>query len=132
MLSRQGAGISRSPEHPWLTQYRRTAADNILSVLWQARVDGGTCFGLCLAPDEQHLVVHGELEMSKVAVDGRKLWAFSGEDIFTGDCVVYDSAVMVTDFTGQRYTIDLESGRGGDRLWLKRWMQLTKRTEAGI
>lgn len=83
-----------------------------LALLWQAEADGATCFGLYATADEQHVLVHGELEISKRAVGGQKEWGFSGRDIFTGACALTERAVVVTDFSGQRYSIDLERGLG--------------------
>jgi hypothetical protein len=62
--------------------------------------------------DENHLIVHGELEISKFTVDGQKVWSFGGRDIFTGTCSVDETGVVVTDFNGQRYRIELERGAG--------------------
>ncbi len=81
-----------------------------LALVWQAKVDEATCFGLHLTPDEEHLVVHGELEISKLTLDGRRAWAFSGRDIFTGECAIRGNTVVVEDFDGRRYSIDLERG----------------------
>lgn len=81
-----------------------------LGLLWQAEADTATCFGLYATADEKHLVIHGELEISKVTLAGHKEWAFSGRDIFTGTCTVAQGSVLVTDFNGERYSIDLERG----------------------
>jgi hypothetical protein len=81
-----------------------------LSLLWKAEADSAGCFGLHLTPDRQHIVVHGEVEISKFTLAGRKSWTFSGRDIFTGEFAVSANAVVATDFNGQRYSIDLERG----------------------
>lgn len=83
-----------------------------LGLLWQAKVDDATCFGLHVTPDERHVVVHGELAISKFTVDGQKEWAFSGKDIFTGACIIRERTVVVTDFNDEEYCVDLELGRG--------------------
>ena len=83
-----------------------------LFLLWQAKADDATCFGLHVTPDEQHVVVHGELEISKFTVDGQKEWAFAGKDIFTGVCTIRENAVVVEDFNAEEYFIDLKTGRG--------------------
>jgi hypothetical protein len=83
-----------------------------LTLLWETKADSATCFGLHLTADEKHVVVHGELEISKLTVDGHKEWAFAGRDIFTGECVVAERAVLVTDFNGEQYSIDLQRGSG--------------------
>jgi hypothetical protein len=81
-----------------------------LDLIWQARVDDATCFGLHVTPDEKHVIVHGELAISKFTLNGNKEWEFSGQDIFTGVCAIRDGAIVVTDFNGQEYSIDLEFG----------------------
>jgi outer membrane protein assembly factor BamB len=83
-----------------------------LALLWEARADSATCFGLHLTADEGHVVVHGELEISKLTVDGHKEWEFAGRDIFTGECVIAGNAIFVTDFNGEQYCIDLQRGCG--------------------
>jgi hypothetical protein len=82
-----------------------------LALLWRVQGDDATCFGLHLTHDERFLIVHGELEMRKLGLDGGTVWRYSGRDIFTGECVVGRDVVTVTDFEGGRYAIDLESGR---------------------
>ncbi len=83
-----------------------------LDLLWQAKGDDATCFGLHLTPDEKHVIAHGELAISKFTIHGYKKWEFTGQDIFTGACAIREGAVMVADFNGQEYSIDLEFGRG--------------------
>ncbi|MCP3994243.1 MAG: hypothetical protein GY722_04135 [bacterium] len=83
-----------------------------LGLLWQAKADDATCFGLHVTRDEQHLVVHGELEISKFTLDGQKEWSFSGKDIFTGQCGIRESVVVVADFNAEEYVIDVKTGRG--------------------
>lgn len=83
-----------------------------LRLLWQAKADDAACLGLHPTPDEQHVIVHGELAVSKFTADGRKEWAYSGKDIFTGPLAISQRAVVVTDFNGEKYLIELDSGRG--------------------
>lgn len=83
-----------------------------LGLLWQVQGDDATCFGLHLTLEERHVVVHGELSISKYTMDGKKVWEFSGKDIFTGACGIHEGAVVVKDFNNDEYSIDLESGSG--------------------
>jgi len=83
-----------------------------LVLLWQARADDATCFGLHVTPDENHVLVHGELEIGKFTPDGHTKWKYAGQDIFTGTFAVNEGNVLVTDFNGQRYSIGLDSGCG--------------------
>lgn len=84
-----------------------------LCLLWQVEADQAACFGLYATPDERHVVVHGELAISKYTFDGQREWEYAGRDIFTGACAIRDGAVCVVDFDGTEYEIDLMSGRGG-------------------
>jgi hypothetical protein len=83
-----------------------------LVLLWQAKADVASCFGLHVTPVEQHVVVHGELEISKFTMDGQKEWAFSGRDIFTGACAIHEGVVVVADFNEEEHFINLKTGRG--------------------
>ena len=83
-----------------------------LGMIWQAKADDATCFGLHVTPDEKHVIVHGELAISKFTVNGHKEWEFAGQDIFTGVCAIGEGAVVVTDFNGKEYSIDIELGCG--------------------
>lgn len=83
-----------------------------LTLLWAMKADDATCFGLYLTGDQRHVVVHGELEISKITADGHKLWSFSGRDIFTGEFALNQGIVLVTDFNGDKYVIDVMQGTG--------------------
>jgi hypothetical protein len=83
-----------------------------LALRWELEADRAACLGLYQTADDKHVVVHGELEICKITVDGRREWAYAGRDIFTGDCTLVEGAVLVADFNGQRYAIDLERGTG--------------------
>ena len=83
-----------------------------LGLIWQAKADFATCFGLHATPDEKHVVVHGELAISKFTVKGHKEWEYPGQDIFAGMCAIREGAIVVKDFNGQEYSIDLEHGKG--------------------
>ena len=83
-----------------------------LRLIWHAKGDDVTCFGLHVTPDELHVVVHGELAISMFTMDGQEKWTFFGKDIFSGACAIHEGAVIVTDFVRDEYSIDLELGRG--------------------
>lgn len=83
-----------------------------LALLWRIKADGATCFGLHLSRDETYLIVHGELTLSRLSLDGQRQWEFAGSDIFTGALVLTDTTVVVTDFEGQRYAIEVGTGAG--------------------
>ncbi|EHQ04703.1 hypothetical protein [Leptonema illini] len=82
-----------------------------LLIRWQTKADEATCFGLHLSPDGLHVIVHGELAISMFTLDGELLWAFCGKDIFTGACEVGGDTITVWDFNGDKYCIDIKTGR---------------------
>ncbi len=86
-----------------------------LLLRWQVRADEATCFGLHLSPDGLHVIVHGERTISMFTLDGELLWAFCGKDIFTGACEVGGDIITVWDFNGDKYCIDMKTGRRARR-----------------
>ena len=86
-----------------------------LSLLWQVKADAASCFGVY--PFKNDFVVHGELEISRIDTTGKKLWGFSGKDIFTSpDSVPFrfeiaNNHIFVTDWNGDLFKID-SSGNG--------------------
>jgi hypothetical protein len=52
-----------------------------LSLSWNIEVDEATAFGV--HPLREDVIVHGELSISRVGLDGRIVWQHSGSDIFT-------------------------------------------------
>ncbi len=79
-------------------------------VVWTTRGDDVTCFGLHLPPDRKALIVHGELEISKLSPEGKILWHTSGRDIFTGSLSIEGDRIKVVDFEGTVYAIALDDG----------------------
>src|SRR3990172_4093057 len=82
-----------------------------LALRWHVQGDQATCLGVHLTHDQSFLVVHGELEISLLTLEGQRVWSCSGRDVFTGDLKVDEQTVHVVDFNGARYTIGLETGR---------------------
>jgi hypothetical protein len=78
---------------------------------WSIRADTATCFGVYASSRSESLVVHGELEISKVSLDGRMIWSASGGDIFTGELKIYEDRIEVADFNNGQYRIDVASGK---------------------
>jgi hypothetical protein len=83
-----------------------------LSLVWSAKGDSATCFGLHLAPNEDSLIVHGELAITKLSLSGEKQWEFMGQDIFTGKFSVEDQDIIAEDFECRWYHIRLDTGIG--------------------
>lgn len=84
-----------------------------LEVAWLRQVDFATCFGVHLLPDTKSLVVHGELAISRLSLDGELVWEAHGRDVFTGPLSLLAGSVVVVDFNGDSYSINLESGAIG-------------------
>lgn len=81
-----------------------------LDLIWKAKVDFGTCFGVHLPPQKDGLISHGELEISRVSFDGKIEWQSSGADIFTGDFQVFENCIEAEDWNGWRYRFDMKTG----------------------
>ncbi len=81
-----------------------------LTTRWIREVDSATCFGIHICPDGVSLISHGELEISRLKLDGNILWQAGGRDIFTGELMLDDLGVHVEDFNGDSYLFDLQTG----------------------
>ena len=81
-----------------------------LEPLWNKTIDSATGFELFLSPDGKGLIIHGELEISKVTFEGEIIWNTSGKDIFTEDFSVYEKHIEATDFNGEKYHIKIKDG----------------------
>jgi hypothetical protein len=83
---------------------------DLQTVLWQRRCDIASCLGIYALPGEQELIVHGELTITKLTVDGEIVWQTAGRDTFTGPFSLTSTAAFATDFYGTRYMIGLPEG----------------------
>lgn len=52
-------------------------------ILWTAKVDTATCFGIYWANQHRVLLSHGELEITRLSIDGDIVWQVSGAEIFS-------------------------------------------------
>jgi hypothetical protein len=77
---------------------------------WQIDTDDACIIGLMEVPGEDDLLVHGELYVTRLAMDGAVRWQRSGFDIFTGGCVVRDGVVTAVDWNGAEYRWRLSDG----------------------
>jgi outer membrane protein assembly factor BamB len=84
------------------------------AVLWQHCSHAGAYFGLYLDEDRSSIIVHGELDILKLSLQGTVLWTTGGRDIFTGPFEIVADAIYATDFNGDIYCIDLQTG--GNRI----------------
>lgn len=83
-----------------------------LELAWALEVDPATCFGIHVGDDggTPAYFSHGELAIARFDLSGRELWSTGGADIFSEGFDIYGSKVLVTDFNGWVYEIDISSG----------------------
>jgi hypothetical protein len=73
-----------------------------LEVRWMTDVDDACVFGF-VGTDEDALLLHGELWITRLGLDGRIQWRQGGADIFTGGCWTEDGVVFAADWEGTEY-----------------------------
>lgn len=85
-------------------------------VVWRIQADDAICFHLYSDPDDASaVIVHGELQIAKVSLDGALLWQVSGADIFVqpdgSKALTFETgAVVARDWNGWVYTINSMTG----------------------
>jgi hypothetical protein len=77
---------------------------------WMVDVDDACLFGLMEIPGEDDLLVHGELRISRMGLDGKIRWRRGGADIFTGGCEIRDGVVVAVDWNETVYRFRLSDG----------------------
>lgn len=82
-----------------------------LEMLWFQQVDEATCFEVYWSQRYECLVVHGELLVSRVTLDGQIVWQAGCKDIFTGKFELFDDYIVAEDFNHELYHIDMVSGK---------------------
>jgi hypothetical protein len=75
-----------------------------------AKADTATCFGLHYSSGHEALICHGELEISRIAPDGRILWQQGGRDIFTGEFVLRADFIEAHDWDNRPYRFRYDTG----------------------
>src|SRR5690606_21380218 len=80
-----------------------------LELTWKISADDATCFQIFKVND--FYIVHGELQITKIDIDGNILWQRSGEDIFTtkngkDDFQITDEFIVVKDWNNKTYKFD--------------------------
>lgn len=91
-------------------------------VEWSLCVDWATCFGVYWDVSHEALISHGELQISRLSLEGAKIWAATGEDIFTQGFRCLQNGIEVIDFNGRGYLFDYVTGRPFcrlERFWFK-------------
>jgi len=83
-----------------------------LSINWAKRLDPATCFGIYKFKGD--LIIHGELQISRIDFQGNQKWKFGARDIFvTPDgeesFKIVGEIIKLKDWEGYEYILD-ESG----------------------
>lgn len=81
-----------------------------LEVRWMTDVDDACVYGFVGIEDHDALLLHGELWITRLGLDGTIQWQRGGEDIFTGGCWMVDGAVAAADWNGTEYRWRLADG----------------------
>lgn len=82
-----------------------------LTLVWKTRADSATVFGVYFSRANDGVLVHGELDITRLSLDGDTVWSASGADIFTGAFLIDDERVRAQDFEGRQYVWDVRTGR---------------------
>lgn len=82
-----------------------------LNLQWKTKADPVTCFQIIQQAD--NYLIHGEVQITKLDKRGAKIWEFFGADIFitmdkTPSFIVENHEILLTDFSGNKYTIDFD------------------------
>ena len=80
-----------------------------LTLLWRTKADQATCFEIFKY--QGSYIVHGELEITRLDMNGKILWQQSGADIFTtldgkDNFIITDNYILATDWENRKYKID--------------------------
>lgn len=81
-----------------------------LEVRWIRDLDDACLFGFIEIEAEDAVLVHGELHITRLGMDGAIQWKRGGHDIFTGGCHVEDGQVVAVDWNGAVYGWRLSDG----------------------
>lgn len=84
------------------------SVDN-LRLKWRLKADEATSFGVYQA--DGGLIVHGELSIARINLNGNIVWTFSGADIFVclndpRTITITEDRIDLIDFSGNRYILD--------------------------
>lgn len=81
-----------------------------LAVRWITDVDDACVFGLMEIGEDDAVLVHGEIAITRLGMDGAVQWQRAGWDIFTNGCQVEDGVVVAVDWNGAVYRWRLSDG----------------------
>ncbi|MCX4151514.1 MULTISPECIES: hypothetical protein [Paraburkholderia] len=79
-------------------------------LVWSTRVDMATCFGLYWESSRGFLISHGELEISRLSLEGDLVWQASGADVFSEGFRLLPGYIEAVDFNGSVYRLDYVTG----------------------
>jgi hypothetical protein len=77
---------------------------------WVRTMDDACVSGLMEIEGEDALLVHGEMAITRLAMDGAIQWERGGADIFTGGCWIERGTVVAVDWNGTEYRWRLSDG----------------------
>lgn len=80
-----------------------------LELKWTVIADFSCCFRVFELND--NLLIHGELKLTSIDKLGKKIWEFSGRDIFVSpdgadEVIIADKIITVTDWNHDKYCLD--------------------------
>lgn len=81
-----------------------------LDVRWTTDVDDACVFGFVEVAGADALLVHGEMWITRLGLDGRIHWQRGGAEIFTGGCWMEEDVVVAADWEGTEYRWRLADG----------------------
>lgn len=81
-----------------------------LQVRWMTDVDDACVSGLMEIEGADALLLHGELWIIRLGLDGGIQWQRGGADIFTGGCWTEGGVVVAADWNGTEYRWRLSDG----------------------
>lgn len=81
-----------------------------LDLEWRKQIDDATCFEILKFMND--FIIHGELSISRIDINGNIMWTFYGPDIFTEEMRIEGNFVIAVDFNNNVFKIDIENGKG--------------------
>ncbi|WGS53033.1 hypothetical protein LFL96_33215 [Paraburkholderia sp. D15] len=79
-------------------------------LVWSTQVDIATCFGIHWKHSRGALISHGELEISRLSLEGELIWQASGADVFSEGFRLLPDHIEAVDFNRTVYRLDYATG----------------------
>lgn len=85
-----------------------------LVLRWRTTADSATCFEIVKYKND--LIIHGELEITKLDKEGNIIWGFSGNDVFTtpigkNTFKIVDDVICATNWENATFELDANTGQ---------------------